>query len=153
MIVKIENKRIVNEIDKKDGYYNIEISKVKTEIEHAQYKYYYGYLVTPLAHHSFSNDIEKAHIYLKEKYLFYPCQDANQIPKEHQNRHIKYFYKVNNTTMLIGYLRSLTTLSKDEMQQYISKCEAHLLENGIVQIDADGKKLRDSLWQESPEKV
>lgn len=127
----------------KTGILTLEI--IKSEIEYYQLKYYWGYLVKPLAMQSFDNDSEKAHWFLKERFLFYKCDNEDEIPSSHRKRCAKYFYNVDGKNIFIGYVRSLSTLKHDEMDEYILKVENYLMDLGLLGIDSEGKKIREKI--------
>ena len=140
---KIDNVEEIKEHVKKlkDGTYQVEIKKIDSK-KYRQLKYYWGYLIEPMAFYSF-NSKEEAHLYFKEKFLFYRVNSDEEIPQEHKRRSIKYFYKTNSGTYLIGYVRSLSTLDYEEMKQYIFKVEEFMLQEGLLSLDKEGLKIRN----------
>lgn len=140
---KIDNVEEIKEHVKKlkDGTYQVEIKKIDSK-KYWQLKYYWGYLIEQMAFYSF-NSKEEAHLFFKEKFLFYRVDSADEIPQEHKRRAIKYFYKTNNGSHLVGYVRSLSTLDYEEMKQYIFKVEEFLLQEGLLSLDKEGLKIRN----------
>ena len=140
---KIDNIDEIKEHVKKlkDGTYQIEIKRINTK-KYWQLKYYWGYLVEPMTFYSF-NSKEEAHIFFKEKFLFYKANSDEEIPQEHKRKAIKYFYKTSSGVHLIGYLRSISTLDYEEMKQYILKVEEFMLQEGILSLDKEGLKIRN----------
>jgi len=140
---KIDNIDEIKEHVKKlkDGTYQIEIKRINTK-KYWQLKYYWGYLVEPMTFYSF-NSKEEAHIFFKEKFLFYKANSDEEIPQEHKRKAIKYFYKTSSGVHLIGYLRSISTLDYEEMKQYILKVEEFMLQEGILSLDKEGLEIRE----------
>jgi len=140
---KIDNIDEIKEHVKKlkDGTYQIEIKRINTK-KYWQLKYYWGYLVEPMTFYSF-NSKEEAHIFFKEKFLFYKANSDEEIPQEHKRKAIKYFYKTSSGVHLIGYLRSISTLDYEEMKQYILKVEEFMLQEGLLSLDKEGLKIRN----------
>jgi len=146
MLIKEGNVTNAEEIEKfiahlKDGTYQIEIKRINTK-KYWQLKYYWGYLVEPMTFYSF-NSKEEAHIFFKEKFLFYKANSDEEIPQEHKRKAIKYFYKTSSGVHLIGYLRSISTLDYEEMKQYILKVEEFMLQEGILSLDKEGLEIRE----------
>lgn len=108
-------------------------------VEYWQHKYYRGYLLPQIADFSFDGELDKAHEYLKEQFLFIKC-DQSEIK---HNKINKYFYQVDGKQIFIGYTPSTSELKVEEMNDFIRRVEAFGFENCNLVLDKTGIKARE----------
>lgn len=138
-------------------------------IRDSQRKYYWGYLIPPIADKSFDGDNNKAHIEMKYKFLYERANDINDIPKNKKSRSI-FVYNIYRKSdgefiatvrhayydgyqdpslgddfiiKLDGYIPSLSKLSKREASLFLLKVESFALNDLQVSIKNDLASVRN----------
>jgi len=112
-----------------------------------RYKYYWGYLIPPIADAAFDGNQRKAHIAMKNLFAYHTITDFNDIPGKHFSRIIIYCSQVPNATgelvsVPTGYLQSMSTMTGQEAKDFILKVEAHLFEFISEHIENDAIRYR-----------
>jgi len=110
-----------------------------------RYKYYWGYVLPPIAEASFDGNQRKAHIAMKNLFAYHAITDLDDIPEKHMSRVIIYCSQVPDASgefvnVPRGYLQSMSTMTGEEAKDFILKVEAHLFEfvNGHIENDGIG---------------
>jgi hypothetical protein len=151
--------------ENKTGFVIIDLEEM--EIRDYQRKYYWGYIIPPIAENSFGCNKDAAHIEMKRKFAYHVATHVAHIQAGHRNRAILE-YRVYNQgeyvgifrTMLHegfaapvlhkdlrfdldGYLLSLSAMNKWEAAEYIKAVEAWAIDFLNIDIANDAPAYRD----------
>ncbi|MBN2830414.1 MAG: hypothetical protein JXR56_08855 [Candidatus Cloacimonetes bacterium] len=117
--------------------FEIKVESIRDKAEHWQFKFYWGHLLPAIADECYSKVVLRAHYEMKKLYLNYSISSWSEIPEKHKSRIIPILRVITDsitgemTEDICGYIRSTSTLSKDEFQEYIHKIQGLIIDMGI----------------------
>lgn len=108
-----------------------------------RFKYYYGYIIPPLADKSFSGNTRKAHIEMKRMFAYHPIQDFDDIPDAHMSGAIIECIEEHHEDGQVirksaGYCQGMRSMNNEEMKDFILKVESWYFEFLEGHIENDG---------------
>jgi len=128
-------KKMLTETEGKN--FEITVDPIRDKAEHWQFKFYWGHLLPAIADECFSKVVLRAHYEMKRMFLNYSVSSWDDIPNKHRTRIIPIMRAISDydtgelTEEICGYIRSTSTLSKDEFRDYIIKIQGFIIDMGL----------------------